>query len=229
MGENNMSINLINYALAKKDWKKAYEDLKVLEIGGRNLLRNSDFRFEQLYYRSWQATIKIVSDDTHNHVLHGTADTSSNFFANTIGRYYNEAFKKGEVYVFSFFAKGNTTIKNIGLGSSGANYYFITNAVGRITLNEEWNYYYVVLEINDNAHKADEQLLLRFEIDAGEIFITKLKLEKGNKATDWTPAPEDINAHPFVAELAETVYRSKQNEERIRNLENAITALGGGS
>src|SRR5690606_37627533 len=42
MGENNMSINLINYALAKKDWEKAYEDLKVLENGGRNLLLNSE-------------------------------------------------------------------------------------------------------------------------------------------------------------------------------------------
>src|SRR5690606_36876701 len=63
----------------------------------------------------------------------------------------------------------------------------------------------------------------------GIVSIKNIKLEIGNKATDWTPAPEDIDAHPFVAELAETVYRSKQNEERIRNLENALTALGGGS
>src|SRR5690606_25299234 len=41
-----MSINLINYALAKKDWNKAYEDLKVLENGGRNLLLNTNQQFD---------------------------------------------------------------------------------------------------------------------------------------------------------------------------------------
>ena len=45
-----MTINLINYALAKKDWKKAYEDLKVLGVGGRNLLVEGEMEWGYLSY-----------------------------------------------------------------------------------------------------------------------------------------------------------------------------------
>src|SRR5690554_6289884 len=54
-----MTINLINYALAKKDWNKAYEDLKVLENGGRNLIRNSDFSNGSDY---WEGRFSLTEE-----------------------------------------------------------------------------------------------------------------------------------------------------------------------
>jgi hypothetical protein len=32
---------------------------------------------------------------------------------------------------------------------------------------------------------------LRNATDGAKLFVKNIKLEKGNKATDWTPAPED--------------------------------------
>lgn len=39
---------------------------------------------------------------------------------------------------------------------------------------------------------------------ASELWISEVKLEKGNKATDWTPAPEDIETRVSSAESAIT-------------------------
>ena len=38
----------------------------------------------------------------------------------------------------------------------------------------------------------------------GTIWVTDVKLEKGNKATDWTPAPEDINSDITVVKKSLT-------------------------
>ena len=191
-----MSINLINYALAKKDWEKAYEDLKVLGVGGRNYFRPSlvnnlawistdGGRIEQ--GRDWRGYYIQVKP---GEVFSISRDSLSN---NRFGVYFTEIEPAPGVTTLPTFYRDDNALKIEGMKvPDGANYLFV----------------YL-------SNQADD--------------IPKIKLEKGNKATDWTPAPEDIDAHPFVAELAETVFRSKQNEERIRNLENAITALGGGS
>src|SRR5699024_11810685 len=57
-------------------------------------------------------------------------------------------------------------------------------------------------------------------------WLRNFKLEKGNKATDWTPAPEDINAHPFVTKMAEISHLSKLNNEQTEENANAITEGG---
>ena len=34
--------------------------------------------------------------------------------------------------------------------------------------------------------------MLKYKVKRGNIYIKSVKFEEGNKATDWTPAPEDI-------------------------------------
>ena len=60
---------------------------------------------------------------------------------------------------------------------------------------------------------ADDSYVLRFYTGsdtANKITVRRVKLEKGNKATDWTPAPEDMETRIVEAETAIT-----QNAEQI--------------
>ncbi|MDD3186322.1 MAG: hypothetical protein PHT76_13585, partial [Anaerostipes sp.] len=47
--------------------------------------------------------------------------------------------------------------------------------------------------VNDVNKKFEIKLRTDYSDGNGSIYIKNLKIEKGNKATDWTPAPEDID------------------------------------
>lgn len=236
-----MSVNLINYALVQKDWKKAYEDLKVLEIGGRNLVLNSTFNNGFTNWRNVHPAYSVIPaepDKPYSKIAKVSASglSSSQYrsaFSNTFNAKVNDEFtfsvdfkvadfdSYDEKYPFvvEFYNSAGTRIqiKDVLLTDTG---------YSQLENNKWYRLSYTIKVTNPNVVSGSFRLSL---FRNGEVFYREVKVEKGNRATPWTPAPEDINAHPFVAELAETVYRSKQNEERIQNLENAITALGGGS
>lgn len=59
--------------------------------------------------------------------------------------------------------------------------------------------------INDRTSPSKSDNFLEFYSNYGSsnwFSISNLKLEKGNKATDWTPAPEDVNTN--ISEAAKT-------------------------
>ena len=52
----------------------------------------------------------------------------------------------------------------------------------------------IVLDGTGTALTGDFQIGIGYVNTAGKVFeISRIKLEKGNKATDWTPAPEDVD------------------------------------
>ncbi len=53
---------------------------------------------------------------------------------------------------------------------------------------------------------------------AGEAVFSNFKLEKGNKATDWTPAPEDVENQ--IANINSNLEVIRRNAKRIEDLEN---------
>ncbi|WP_186727970.1 alanine-zipper protein, partial [Moraxella sp. VT-16-12] len=63
-----------------------------------------------------------------------------------------------------------------------------------ITLSSEWQKYYVVY--TQTPSDTPKAIVLRYQSSrlGSEIFIAKPKLETGNIATDWSPAPEDVQA-----------------------------------
>ena len=58
----------------------------------------------------------------------------------------------------------------------------------------------------------------------GSIYATNFKLEKGNKATDWSPAPEDIvgSAQKYTVEQLENYYTKEQTSSQINILKDEI-------
>ncbi|WP_417027223.1 phage tail spike protein [Baileyella intestinalis] len=63
-----------------------------------------------------------------------------------------------------------------------------------ITLTTEWKRYWIHYTGPITASRDVLPLKLFAGYGTGTVSIRKIKLELGNKATDWTPAPEDVEA-----------------------------------
>ncbi len=167
-----------------------------LEIGGRNLLQNSNFARGTDKWASINANYKVVADDTYEQALSFyTVSPGSDSY-----RIYHAtddfAHSAGTTYALSFYAKASkaTTLQsNVAAGYNPKNY----------SLTSKWKRY-------TNVYSAGNSGSLTFwpiEVNV-TIYIANVKLEKGNKATDWTPAPEDTD-NAIEASKTEAVQESK--------------------
>ena len=107
-----------------------------------------------------------------------------------VGQYWNLSEKMivGKQYVLSSYVSGNYSRLHIYFRDiSGQPRQYITT-----TLKEGYNEVIVV------PNYAWDELCAFHEVKGGSpaptVTIEKVKLERGNKATDWTPAPEDLEA-----------------------------------
>ena len=107
----------------------------------------------------------------------------------------SEVMQTGVRYTFSFWAKSSITSKIIAAG-----HIFDTNS--------SWQKYSAVFTSTSN------HLSIKFG-NNGTFYIYHPKLEIGNMATDWSPAPEDLDPSE---ELAET-------DARIQNIYKATSEL----
>lgn len=120
----------------------------------------------------------------------------------------------GETYTISFWVKSETS-----------NTLFVDDH--QIPITTEWvRHVYTYLATSPD-------IIFDFGT-AGNYYIYHLQLENGNQATDWTPAPEDVNADIDTAQsLANDAHNASVDnsakitvaENDIRNLANQIAFL----
>lgn len=160
------------------------EDFNNLEIGGRNLLRGTKFN-----------TISNISSDVGSgvtcDVVNQKDSSSPSGYSLTItrtdstttigGRYISMPYKltNGKVYTWNFYAKGSGSWK-IGNEQNGQK---------TITLTSDYVRYSYTFTANNNSYY---HFVFYTQTKNANITICGVKLELGNKATDWTPAPEDV-------------------------------------
>ena len=137
---------------------KTFAEQKVneLNIGGRNLLRNSGRKITNKEYliANYPITISLKEEEVVTLTLKGRLGVGKNYF-----QLYNSG---GNVVLTELEGKGDGIYQKTfkwKVGSSRNDTLFIFTILNRVVVDStiEW-----------------------------------IKLEKGNKATDWTPAPEDI-------------------------------------
>lgn len=112
-------------------------------------------------------------------------------------------------YILSFEARGDVNGQRIGTflwhgGLGGRNISKkSTTSLGEnftasdgqtfVTLTNQWKRYWVLYDVDpDNTKKT--AIVGRRWVDSrpsGKVYVRKVKLEAGNKATSWSPAPED--------------------------------------
>ncbi len=169
-----------NKATAASDTAQAaQDDIDNLEIGGRNLLANTG------------------------------VETSNNNYA--LASYYpaNEPLVEGEVYTISLCVTPAPNVTYYGAYVSGSMRNICKvylNGYGKQIISNTFTMpsYYPGKTPEDNPIYA-RVVFYRFPNDGTvteNSTVHWVKIEKGNKATDWTPAPEDVDAG--IEEAAKT-------------------------
>ena len=81
--------------------------------------------------------------------------------------------------------------------SSAENDYTIINNIGT-----SYSHFSVVVTVYSNDHIPNQLAFRTTQVNSTATFhIKNVKIELGNKATDWSPAPEDIDVHKYITDI----------------------------
>lgn len=147
-----------------------------LEIGGTNLFHGTK-EFEITNAKSFSNTVSSITSETYNGLKIRKNLTAWNFYRPIL------SLESGN-YVFSGYVKGVNGLPatiQVNVGNTVLNSYVFS-------LTSDFRRYSITFEI---AEKSDVTFYLESR-EGGEIYECGWKLERGNKATDWSPAPEDL-------------------------------------
>ena len=89
----------------------------------------------------------------------------------------------------------------------------------------------MIIPSGESMYEADRVLMFRIQTTNGEYYQRRVKIEIGNKATDWSPAPEDLETtvetvSQTVSEIEHTV---ESNTARIESLSQTVSTKADGS
>ena len=175
-------------------------DVSNLEIGGRNLIRNSTFDEGMKYWvaRSEYATIVPEGRNGKNCLKQvGKLRTNSTITYSTVF-----SAKTGECYTLSGWAKGANIVKgttnyfvSIYASFYGADYEWKAQEAilsGDMPLTDEWERKVLTFQIPNVAGITSMRISLYARDYTGTIWWDDVQLETGNQVMDWTPALEDM-------------------------------------
>nr|DAJ69989.1 MAG TPA: Putative tail protein [Caudoviricetes sp.] len=178
------SITQLQGSIANKVWKQdittAVNDIR---IGGTNLIRNSNFFQKDAYWAYDAGTGTIISDNSviGNVLVFKPTGNYLRFFVNT-----QNVWVSNEIYTVSFYAKASVANTTITPSRS------LADNASTVTLTTTWKRY--TGTIRSTATSDSGTLSFRVNNINATYYIAAVKLEKGNKATDWSPAPEDVDS-----------------------------------
>ena len=172
-----------------KDGKEVFPSFDE-SLGGRNLVRNSDFSrgLDGIDYWGTGSFNDIISDSPYSKVLRTTRQGVKIPLA-------NGGIKLDEYISLSAMMRSNkTTGVNVMLRvcyDDGTRLIFYS---GIVALTDNWKRYDFITRSAYAQDEASPQSLFIYPsgVDTDILYITQIKLEKGDKPTNWTPAPGDI-------------------------------------
>ena len=177
---------------AKSTADNAKTDVDNMTVGGRNLLKGSH-RTEQTY-----------SYPTSNYQDYGIWITTTALNGDTYTlSFWAKSTVAGDVIRVHFYNPSNIiSVKGNQGQVSGAN-----DGQCDFTLSTTLTKYWVTYKIPKGGNSPRNVIIPRMGpsvgvMGKGTITIKWEKVEEGNKATDWSPAPEDVDAS--ISEAAKT-------------------------
>ncbi len=177
---------------------KSYADSAVdnIEVGGRNLILNSAFKKSRKEWTDWgnPTTREIVS-------------SNGKMWAHIVGNKQNYqgfnqwtpagSIKEGDHITFSARIKGSAANQKFSVGIHWLN---SSNTI----INQDWHIFTVDTTENIYTWTVDakgsgcDKLNLMVGVSdtfaAYNVYFTEIMVVKGNKSSDWTPAPEDTQS-----------------------------------
>lgn len=128
-------------------------------------------------------SLKIVSTS-------GNGNYRSINFAQNSNDHIGNNFNIGDIYTVSVMIKveSGTVLPTLFINSGNA----YKQLKGTIVQNQWIQAWYSSIWADPGTQYGNISLHLGFREAIGTYYFKNFKLEKGNKATDWSPAPEDI-------------------------------------
>ena len=179
--QNNLTSLEANLNGFKSEVSSTYTmktDFNNLEIGGRNLFYGTK-AFVITNAKSFGSSNSWITSETYTGLTVRRYGYSWNFYRPVI------SLESGN-YVFSGYAKGtnsNTVFMQVYAGDTVLCY-------KAANITTDWKRYFVSFQLTE---KTDVTFYFELRDTGGNIYECGWKLEKGDKPTDWTPAPEDYS------------------------------------
>ena len=156
-----------------------------IEVGGRNMLVGTG------------TSISKATTATSSHVTQILYDTPNLAMLSALGfAVDDEVTLSFDWKVTSASTYGNARIEWYGKTSSSENSYIapLINPFATFSASNTSGHVTKTVKLTSATVQA-KRLVLRIDNSNLTLTISNLKLEKGNKATDWSPAPEDVTAY----------------------------------
>lgn len=223
-------------ATAQSTADNAQKNLDNLSIGSRNLLLNTKpFKGTNIICAA------TIAEETYKDFAVRTYDYSeaTERYIDMVSFKGIYAEELGATYTLSFYAKGSGDLKLTTYFYGNTDYVKIAKSVQSTgntntaadgatywTLTEDWQRYWVTWTLQDTGDISIEKYIIFRLFYGGIASICGVKLEKGGKATDWTPAPEDVDADIATAQAAAEAAQAtaNQNAEDMANIVTAFNA-----
>ena len=198
------SITQLQGSIANKVWKQDITTaVNDIQIGGRNLAESTN-QGTTGWDWSMQAGGHTYSEIVENNIRtckllrNSTAQSGWSVIEySNIGRSKYEA---NTVYTVSFDVKSNVnTVMYIALlrGNGTDNLMGSSTTVNSQIKANQWNKLIWIIKTATTLPSSTDQVLYITGMNSGTgvwYQFKNLKIEKGNKATDWSPAPEDVDS-----------------------------------
>lgn len=185
------------------------DDFNGLEIGGRNLLKQSSMIGEKLicddYFGCNNCNTKEYTNDGF-HIITPTEGNGNNGIAFAFHNFTTLGINGGDTITFSCDIKGTSDSHApfVSIHISDNNWYGsgVVQQNTSVSISSSWQRVSTTITVPTGLSNNHMWLAIHGNYQS-DLYIKNFKLEKGNKATDWTPALEDneINGQNLVSNL----------------------------
>ena len=205
------------------------EEVANIQVGGRNLLvkTNQGKTKWANAYANGSYSCESVNWNGINTVKMSCATPTTSwrmFMFNGLLENFDKL-EPSAIYTLSYDVIGNVNVGFSNLWDSDATHSIMASAQETV-IKKTYGFHYIVnITLKDALNKSKQLVYFKNNLKAGEsVIIANLKLEKGNKATDWTPAPEDVDSDISTAKDEAVASANKTLTEEITKVNSNITS-----
>jgi hypothetical protein len=205
------------------------EEVANIQVGGRNLLvkTNQGKTKWANAYANGSYSCESVNWNGINAVKMSCATPTTSwrmFMFNGLLENFDKL-EPSAIYTLSYDVIGNVNVGFSNLWDSDATHSIMASAQETV-IKKTYGFHYIVnITLKDALNKSKQLVYFKNNLKAGEsVIIANLKLEKGNKATDWTPAPEDVDSDISTAKDEAVASANKTLTEEITKVNSNITS-----
>lgn len=218
------SIKQLNSSIVLKVESKQVTDtvtsaINNVEIGGRNLVRNTGMKTAWATWNNKSTTALLATGTKLTTVSIGQLAMTSPLTLSP---------SLGSTYTITFKARGNLPVLEVYfLATSGSNIRAYYNASGATALSAtEFRQLSATITLPTTPAATYGNLFIGGTATVVgqwlEVAKDSVKLEKGNKATDWIPAPEDV-----ASDISTVDGKVTETSTKVGKLETSVGGIIG--